>query len=293
MFRPGDDVTAQELAKMLLVILGCDSSRYVGADWAENVNLDAFQMGLYDGLYTSFSRPISRDDACRLILNAMLCYAVSGVDESGNPQYVLDDLMNPQTYLEYRFGLTRYNGILTGNECADLTANGKTLEPGQTRLAGHKIFEVSSSLGLLGRSVDIYMRDGQVIGAPCWSVREVYFTFPHAEDLQMACESGGFSLSEQTEYYYNFNSTSASILQTMRTDDYITVVDHNADNIFDTVLVITSRPAVVVSVSPLIVESGSEHLEAEAFQADQYFTVGQEVLLSEICGRCYVRPNAE
>lgn len=40
-------MTIRELAKMLLVILGEDASRYVGADWAQNVDEDAFTKGIY------------------------------------------------------------------------------------------------------------------------------------------------------------------------------------------------------------------------------------------------------
>ena len=49
-FRPKDNVTAQELAKMLLVILGQDPENYSGAGWDERVNADAQSMGIYDGL---------------------------------------------------------------------------------------------------------------------------------------------------------------------------------------------------------------------------------------------------
>ena len=49
-FRPADHVTIRELAKMLLVILGEDASRYVGASWAQNVDEDAFVKGIYAGV---------------------------------------------------------------------------------------------------------------------------------------------------------------------------------------------------------------------------------------------------
>ena len=48
-FRPKDNVTAQELAKMLLVILGQNPETYSGAGWDERVNADAQSCGIYDG----------------------------------------------------------------------------------------------------------------------------------------------------------------------------------------------------------------------------------------------------
>ena len=293
LFRPDDNVTTQELAKTMLILLGRDGTRYVGAEWADHVNLDAFQLGLYNGVYTAYTHPIDRDDACRLICNALLCYAVDGVDETGAERFVLDDLMNPMTYLEVRFGLTRYTGVLTGNECADLTESGQALNAGQTRLAGHKLFEVSTGLGLLGRSVDIYMRDGQIIGVPCWSVSETYFTFSHADELKTACESGGFSLSDDTEYYHNFDRADPQLLSHLSSDDYITVIDHDADNVFDIVLVITSRMAVVVSTQPLAVKVDGAQRVVAPFQSDLSFSVGQRVLYSEVLGRGYIRPAVD
>ena len=79
-FRPKDNVTAQELAKMLLVILGQDPESYSGAGWAERVNADAQSFGIYYGLTAQVSQPVTRDNACLLIYNAMRCPAIADPD---------------------------------------------------------------------------------------------------------------------------------------------------------------------------------------------------------------------
>ena len=122
-FRPADHVTLRELAKMLLVLLGEDSVRYVGAGWAQNVDQDAFEKGIYAGLTAGYEEDATRDNACLLIYNATLCPKVANASENSVQRYVLDALMNPMSYLEIRFGLTRYTATLTGNECADLTGS--------------------------------------------------------------------------------------------------------------------------------------------------------------------------
>ena len=122
-FRPKDNVTAQELAKMLLVILGQDPASYTGAGWDERVNADAQSFGIYYGLTAQVNQPVTRDNACLLIYNAMRCPAIADPDAEGPERYVLDDLMNPRSYLEVRYDLTRYTAVLTGNEYADLTSN--------------------------------------------------------------------------------------------------------------------------------------------------------------------------
>lgn len=288
-FRPADRVTLRELAKMLLVILGEDPSRYTGADWAMHVDEDAFSKGIYAGITASYSEAATRDEACLLIYNAMLCPKVVDASQSGVQQYVLDALMNPMSYLEIRFGLTRYTATLTGNECADLSSSGSKLAAGQSKLAGHKEFAISTDLSLLGRSVDIYVKDGKVFGVPCYAVDEIYYTFSDAAALKDICATGGFRLTDSTEYYYNYTRSTKDILNAVTDNDKITVIDHDGDNAFDIVLVTNSRPATVTSVSPLTVELGGQSYAVQPFCTTDTFAVGDAVYYSLVCGSGYIR----
>ena len=288
-FRPADHVTVRELAKMLLVILGEDASRYVGAEWAQNVDQDAFAKGIYAGVSVSYEAAATRDTACLLIYNAMLCPKVADAGQDGPQRYVLDSLMNPMSYLEIRFGLTRYTATLTGNECADLTNAGSALPAGTSKLAGHKTFNISTDLSLLGRSVDIYVKDGKVFGVPCYAVDEVYYTFSDAAQLKEICAGGGFQLTEQTEYYYNYAPAGKEILNAPSANDKITVIDHDGDNAFDVVLVTTSIPATVTAVSPLTVDVDGRSQTVRAFCATDVFSVGESVYYSQVCGSGYIR----
>ena len=413
-FRPADHVTLRELAKMLLVLLGEDSARYVGAGWAQNVDQDAFEKGIYAGLTAGYEEDATRDNACLLIYNATLCPKVANASENSVQRYVLDALMNPMSYLEIRFGLTRYTATLTGNECADLTGSsplpagtsklaghkafqvstdlsllgrsvdiyvkdGKVfgvpcyavdeiyytfadasqlkatrdnaclliynatlcpkvanasensvqryvldalmnpmsyleirfgltrytatltgnecadltgsspLPAGTSKLAGHKAFQVSTDLSLLGRSVDIYVKDGKVFGVPCYAVDEIYYTFADASQLKEICQGGGFRLTDETEYYYNYARSSKEILNAVTANDKITVIDHDGDNAFDVVLVTTSRPATVTATSPLTVDVGGQSYEVRAFSQADTFAVGDAVYYSQVCGSGYIR----
>lgn len=287
-FRPADHVTLRELAKMLLVLLGEDSARYVGAGWAQNVDQDAFEKGIYAGLTAGYEEDATRDNACLLIYNATLCPKVANASENSVQRYVLDALMNPMSYLEIRFGLTRYTATLTGNECADLTGS-SPLPAGTSKLAGHKAFQVSTDLSLLGRSVDIYVKDGKVFGVPCYAVDEIYYTFADASQLKEICQGGGFRLTDETEYYYNYARSSKEILNAVTANDKITVIDHDGDNAFDVVLVTTSRPATVTATSPLTVDVGGQSYEVQAFSQADTFAVGDAVYYSQVCGSGYIR----
>lgn len=292
LFRPKDGVTAQELAKMLLVVLGEDAERYVGVEWADAVNTDAVRFGIYDGFGKSYASQLCRDDACLLIYNATQCSAVVNPDAEGMLRYELDELMNPKTYLEVRYNLVRYTAILTANECADLNAAGGQLEAGYSRLEGYsKLFEVSTDLGLLGRNVNIYMRGDEVVGVPCYAKGELYYTFADRAELEQLCSEGVFSLDETTQYYYNFDASTADVLNQLPANAKITVIDHTGDMVFDIVLITTCTEATVSSAHPLKVDVGSQQAVAvAAFNSVDSFAVGQTVLYMQICGRGYVRP---
>ena len=287
-FRPKDNVTAQELAKMLLVILGQDPENYSGAGWDERVNADAQSMGIYDGLTAQVNLPVSRDNACLLIYNAMRCPAIADPEADGLARYVLDDLMNPKSYLEVRYDLARYTAVLTGNEYADLTSTDGKLEQGMTKLAGHKEFAVSSDLSLIGRNVDIYVKDGRVVGIPCYVASELYYTFDSAQELSKLLSGGAFSMDEQAEYYYNFNAVGSDVIT--RNNVRITVIDHDGDLKFDTVLVVSCEQGTVSSVNPLRVTVNGAVYDAEKYCLSDTFTEGQSVWYMEAGGQGFIQP---
>lgn len=288
-FRPKDNVTAQELAKMLLVILGQNPEDYSGAGWAERVNADAQEFGIYYGLTAQVSQPVTRDNACLLIYNAMRCPAIADPDAEGLDRYVLDDLMNPRSYLEVRYDLTRYTAVLTGNEYADLTSNDGKLAAGVTKLAGHKEFAVSSDLSLLGRTVDIYMKDGRVVGIPCYVTSEVHYTFENAQALSKLLSGGAFTIADDAQYYYNYNETGNEILT--RSGVRLTVIDHEGDMQLDTILAVSCETAEVTSVSPLRVKVGGSVLDAQKYCLTDALSEGEQVWYMEIGGQGFVQPK--
>ena len=290
-FRPKDNVTAQELAKMLLVILGQNPETYSGAGWDERVNADAQSFGIYYGLTAQVNQPVTRDNACLLIYNAMRCPAIADPDAEGPERYVLDDLMNPRSYLEVRYDLTRYTAVLTGNEYADLTSNDGRLSAGVTKLAGHKEFAVSSDLSLLGREVDIYVKNGRVFGIPCYVTSELYYTFENAQALSKLLSDGAFSMADDALYYYNYNEAGSEVLS--RSGTRLTVIDHNNDMQFDTVLAVSCQEAEVVRVSPLQVRVGQDVLDAEKYCMSDVFSEGEAVWYMEIAGQGFVQPMHE
>lgn len=90
-----------------------------------------------------------------------------------------------------------------------LTMAGGKLAAGMSKLAGHKEFAVSSDLSLLGRTVDIYMLNGEAVGSPVASAGEIYYTFADAQELKAVCDSNSFTFADSCSYYSNFEPATA------------------------------------------------------------------------------------
>ena len=288
LFRPQASVTGRELAKMLLVVTGCDPARYSGADWAAAVDADAAAYGIYAWFNQDPSAPISRDNACLLIYNAMQCLAIAGYDADGQPVYTTDELMNPVTFLEQQFGVVRYTSILTGNAYADLTGDG-TLAQGLSKLAGHKAFAVTTDLSLVGRWVDVYVRDGQVISTPCASTSVTSYTFTSWSELSQLCLLTGYCLDEDAAYYYNYSVSSRQVLEQLSGPAEITVLDQDGDLAFEQIVMVSFVSGVVEQDAPLQVRVAGSTVSAIAYQSGDVFEAGQTVQCVQVNGLWFVK----
>lgn len=289
-FRPDDYVTGREFAKMMLACIGHDGGAYVGSSWAAKVDADAKKLGIYAGFTADPASLLSRDDACLLMYNAMQCYAVTSKDEKGQPVYALDELMNPMTYMEYRFGVMKYAGVLEANEFSDLTQTGGKLETGKSRLKGHAAFDVTTPYGFLGRMVEIYAvritvgaaNYYRVIGVPRLTDTETAFTVASEENYLMALRYAGISTGTATEFYYNGDAVGEDFLVLLGDDCVITAVDRNGDKILDAVLATDYVNGTVKSVMPLTISCADTTLPGDWFSEETALKVGDTVRCAAI-----------
>ena len=289
-FDPGGYITADQMFKLLLVAVGNDPAPYVGENWLENVRADAMECGLYDSFTGSTVDTLNRDDACLLIFNALKCRVITGY-ENGSPVYCLDDLMNPVTMLEYYFDAKMYTEVVTGNEFADLTTENGRLEKGKTKIAGHKEFDVSTGIDFLGRQVNIYISsDGDFISAPVISEQDLIMTFSTGSEFDNYYKLGQVKMSDDTEYYYNYNLDNFSVIGKLDDNSTVTVIDRNGDDIID-VMLITAYQTVTVSGKDdtgWILE-GDERIEfANMHDPELEFDAGQQIKIAQIGGLVYV-----
>lgn len=293
-FRPEAFVTGREFAKMLLVCVGYDGVRYTGASWAANVDADAEKYGVYSGFTADRGRLLSRDDACLMMYNAMQCFAVTGTRD-GKPVYALDDLMNPVTYMEHRFGVVKFQGVLMANEFADLTRAGGALDRGMSKLAGHTEAGVPTSYMMLGRTLEFYTRRTDaggavrytVIGNPSLTAGEQTCYATSADDYILVLRYSGYAPRAGTEYYYNGDPTDESFLTRLGSDYTITGVDRDGDRQLDAVVVWDYQTATVTSTNPLRVVSGGAEMAATAL-TDAKLTKGDAVRCLVLESGCWL-----
>ena len=284
-FAPNDHVTAQELVKMLLGAIGYDLSDMTGSDWGERLDALANELNIYNGYDLDPSRPINRDYAARLTLNALGCSAVAGY-ENGEPIYEVDDLLNPVTVLESRFGVVRYQQVITANEFVDLSNPDEPLEAGKTKLYGHYPMYCSTTLSDLGRTVTVYLRDGQVVGVPVYDPAEFCITLNGSDSLNQLLSDGGYALAPDADIYLNGVAANSGALKSLSTDNSITLIDYESDDLIDTVLVWHWQHCRVIQNSPLVFEVPGGTQAAPDVVIDEEAT---EVLALRIHGQWVVR----
>jgi len=77
-YDPAGTLTGYAYAKMLLVVLGynADTEGYKGDNWESNINLDAIQAGLLNGLTINLGDAILREQAIQMAANALVADCV-------------------------------------------------------------------------------------------------------------------------------------------------------------------------------------------------------------------------
>jgi hypothetical protein len=244
-FHPNRNITARQLTKILLVAIGCNADNYVGSGWAEAVDRDAEDLGLYAGVRCDLDDDVTRDDACMLIFNALNCYAVQE-DENGVRTYVTDQLLNPVTILENRYGVVRYEEFIEANEYADLTDPDSHLDAGFTKIHGHREFAVSTDRTMLGRWMGICVVGGVVVGVPYYSAEEVSATYDSMTALRAAMTRNAQQFTRDTVYYVNYAAATADDLNGLGDVAEITIIDRQGDGDIDMVLAVSYVSATVV-----------------------------------------------
>ncbi|OUQ82728.1 S-layer homology domain-containing protein [Flavonifractor sp. An10] len=243
-FDPSANVTGVEAAKMLLAALGynADIEGLVGPDWALNTAALAQQLGIFRNFTKDVSEPLNRDDAALLIYNAL---DVELIQEYRNGYAISYD--DHRTILSSVFGVMRVEGVVVGNEWAQLeqTDSEAALREGRTTLEnvivydsttantvvdegvrydGVVPFNVTTPVDYMGKAVTLYVEkttvlsNSKVIGVATKDDMNVILTTASTEDTSKDYLKGtGVTVDEDTEYYvnYGYQANEAAAIETI------------------------------------------------------------------------------
>ena len=230
-FDPSANVTGVEAAKMLLAALGYDAEieGLVGTDWALNTAALAQNLGIFRNFTKDVSEPLNRDDAALLIYNAL---DVELIQEYRNGYAISYD--DHRTILSSVFGVMRVEGVVVGNEWAQLeqTDSDAALREGRTTLENVVVydsttantvvdegvrydgvvpFNVSTPVEYMGKAVTLYVEkttvlsNSKVIGvATKDDMNVINFTADGADTVKDYLKGTGVAVGEDTEYYVNY-----------------------------------------------------------------------------------------
>ena len=230
-FDPSANVTGVEAAKMLLTALGYDANieGLVGNDWALNTAALAQNLGIFRNFTKDVSAPLNRDDAALLIYNAL---DVELIQEYRNGYAISYD--DHRTILSSVFGVIRVEGVVAGNEWAQLqhTDSEAALREGRTTLENvvwydsttantvvdegvretePVTFNVATPVEYIGKAVTMYVEkttilsNSTVIGIATNDEMNVVNTTAATEDTASDYLRGtGVTVGNETEYYVNY-----------------------------------------------------------------------------------------
>ena len=230
-FDPSANVTGVEAAKMLLAALGYNAEieGLVGPDWALNTAALAQQLGIFRNFTKDVSEPLNRDDAALLIYNAL---DVEMIQQYSNGYALVYG--DHRTILSSVFGVIRVEGVVAGNEWAQLqgTNSDAALREGRTILEdvvwydsttantvveeGVKEtqpvpFNVTTPVEYIGKAVTLYVEkttilsNSKVIGVATNDDMNVIQTNVSTEDTSKDYLKGtGVAIDSDTDFYVNY-----------------------------------------------------------------------------------------
>ena len=279
-FAPAGNVTAAQLAKMLLVGLGYNAKteNFVGNTWETNVNYRASQKGLYNGLEKlDTSAPVTRDQAAQMVWNAMQAYVVEYKDGVVQDK-VVGGTMDKITLLRDRYNALVSVGTLTAIDKTDL----KIVMSDADKLASDDASVSSFSKlnkdysSLMGQKVKvIYNRDhsDQVLGVFATGDNDVYTVNASGtakDDNKVRFDGKSYSVDKDglKTYIDGVERTAKTTLNELDANavnpNAYTFVDSDGNDRLDTLIVKTYDVAQVTYVaSDKIIAAGHTYKTAD------------------------------
>jgi hypothetical protein len=230
-FRPTDNVTGYEFAKMMLCVLGYGKNdEYTGKSWSVNVAKDALSanINLFKGVLDAASNePINREEAFQVVFNT-ITGPETVVFSKDTESYQDANALASNTLAETVFGYNTASNIVTANSynTADTT----------TTTVNSVVYNINTGADVYGHYVTVYYKTTGAKGV-AYSVVDETITVDitptmTAAQVKAALTDAGFTndLSFET-MYQNGASTASTITVTLGTSTGASLIPAGAASV--------------------------------------------------------------
>ena len=297
-FHPLDNVTTAAAAKMLLTAIGysAEGRNYVGANWEKNVLADAAILGLLSGYNYSTTGYAPRQWVAVMVYNMLttsytfttMVPNFSGLLVSG----VTFDIDNYPTMGEKYYGLYLWEGVITSNQYADLygtsteNSNNTFINKGEFKFKNWATDLTEIGEYRWGWAVEDGSKDLVVyVGGASDN-----HTFSTGADNTIAKKYiDGIKLNDKTEYFLNFDATTAYKADSKTGNGtWLKVIDNDGDGYAEYVFVTEFEMTQVVKVAKDDTVTLASGAKSDEFEMSADVVVGNVVLYTKIDGVEYV-----
>ena len=294
-FGPDDVVTGSQAAKMLLISLGYKSSLegFTGAAWETNVNSTAEEAGIYKDFENEKGKSLTRDGAALLIYNTLFLPMIEKYMGSTAMEYTDGRILAVS-----KLGLTVVSGVVTANEYASLTNDNTSLERGKTTFASIGTQNVSTSLDMLGKTVEMYVRKNSagsvtgIYGEPGVSDKNKVYAVQTGISLKTFADNNDLTIDDTTAYYKNFvskDSNGYAITITAGVNGATTIlIDNDNDGVIEYVTQTVYSLGTIKSIDESRIEITGANSAYYLLNASNGYTgakKGDHVLFTELGGK--------
>lgn len=191
-FRPENNVTTVEMAKMLLNVAGYDTEKQgYGKNWPGAVLADASNAGLFDEYEAAFTATASREWVAKLVGNM-----IKNVNAVG---YAYGDILTQTVPFGQKYGVASFTGKLTANDTEALGAASKSAK--DTSVVGGNTIKADVATNLLGKEVKVYFKDADG-DELCDATEKVYAVVDTTEKAYTTVlNKVTYKLNDKTEKY--------------------------------------------------------------------------------------------
>ena len=268
-FNPEGQVTAAELAKMLLVVAGYRTD-YTGHAWQQAVVADGVDAGMFDDYDLAYSAAAPRQWAAKLFTNT--------INVVKKPVYIMGEIVSyGATFGQSNLEMVTTEGVVTATRDIALAANPANNENGDNRYSAVKVesdtylldYDIPDSL--LGQKVTVITKGepstSQSNDVRVYGVSAVKSTYAEVAlgDISGKASGSKYAVTvDGQEYVYenedvelttyvNYAPVTArkiSELCNVRSADTVKLIDSDDDGLFDTALVTETSFAQVTQINP-------------------------------------------